>query len=370
MPLRNPNLIFMNFLLDEYRDNRIEQASTLTGIVSNIWNITTNRANNMTNMQLVCKDLSEDFAIAHELKDHRGKVSKWIEIILKLGEKAFIVQNVSNNVSNFCTTAHALRTYILTRLKAHPTSLAIVNSKIAELNVVLTDKEKAKAEIPDNAVERVRKVQIATDDCHDVIRKLAYLGEVSKRFWENKTIETIFPVLTYPPQASRNALAPNYLDNLNPNIPFVLHDRYIYIYLDLHFTSKDNEKIDLNVFEQNITEKQLKKMGALEYAETYMRLLINDITPTLLLQTSTLPASPTSSDESPESANGNKGRRKSSTAMLANTFTPSSDSILNTSNQSAGNSSPTPTDNQPNDNTPEKVETCHSSNANPLKNRA
>ncbi|MDR3477304.1 MAG: hypothetical protein P4M14_04665 [Gammaproteobacteria bacterium] len=240
-----PNLIFINEVLDKYKDERVEKSSrSFTDILSNTAITLMGKANNLSDVRQKFNDISEMCSKANQMSNEVANANAWVDITIKLGEIAFLLETHHSH-----EILHLLRTYILLCATTWPT---LNNAFIDKNKHFLAEKKKLR-----NAIIKAEKATGVSDDEEEsaeeeeakaeeniqkkspdelrlerdkIDRSLIYIGNCDAIIEEKDLLKKLFPHLS---SAGKIKKIKGF--EVIPTIPLVLHQTYYLVYSKEYF---------------------------------------------------------------------------------------------------------------------------------------
>lgn len=266
--MRYPNLIFINYVLDNYCFDRVVKASKDTvEIFSNAWALITNRSNNLKDVNTKFQAISDKCAENNSIKDPTLNAQAWVSTILLLGKTAELCEN---HQSHFIL--HLLRSYLIycgedwTELGMQiNTTLRILQEKNAHIESALMakhtpttiqklssspkttysqDEDKDTTDYNALSVEELNKLRDIT------VREMVYLGSTDFLLRPDINYQRFFPKLSLTEKFKT-------VENFTPikSLPLELHAMYCLYY------AIDSIGIPLPQWIQSIEANHHKKFG-------------------------------------------------------------------------------------------------------------
>jgi hypothetical protein len=350
--VKTPSLIVLNGFLEDYSKQRSVAPSKswggkLTNAMSILSSSVNDKATKIENVLQTWERLSDSFAKTRHIKGDSVAAAQWVDIMLDLGNTAYIFQQSSSKRSRSSAALHAIRAYIYVTLNESSEGKEAIKAKIATLEAELRSIEKTKNDIPQDSSDIKHRRKLADEDHNNTLRSLAFLNVNKTR--DKKELELIFPGYGFPPEVTRDSL-PTFSQvngiNLNQNLPHILHENYTTLYIN-KIDDKENQKDDDTFISLEDYVKQRTQKFYFKYALDEASSLVHEVSC------------------APNTANTTSKSSLSSTAALAGTLsstpplppsavsahkdpaqshqpTPSNDAIVSDLLDSAASSSVTP----------------------------
>jgi hypothetical protein len=259
-----PKLTFIHGLLQNYIKIRLKEAETMSNAASQIFSSligTTQSTNTLSQVLLISFHIQEKCAEAFHAETDTEKGKAFNDLLITLGEQAYLAQKNSTKQSRFGEVIHAVRTYILSFAIHFPEFKSQIENSINELKTKLG--------------------KIIENEARDqIIRQMVYLGDIeSLKGLGEKQLNTLFPTLIYP--AENNSIFIS--NNFSVELPFLIQKNYYHKYVADHF----GENISVKTLEHQLEDKYLK-MGGFKSTQLLQSQTNNSVNTSVNLQTTTI----------------------------------------------------------------------------------
>jgi hypothetical protein len=236
--VKAPSLIVLNGFLEDYNKHRSvapskSWGSTLSSIASVLSSPVLDKATKIENILQTWERLTDSFSKTYHQKDPKLTAAQWVDIMLDLGNTAYVFQLSSIKRSRSSAVLHAMRAYIYVALNESDEGKEAIKAKIAKLETELVTIAKTKSSIPQDAPDIKNRNKTADEDHNKTLRGLAFLNVNKTR--DRIELASIFPKYDFPPEITQNSLPSFSQSNgitLNQNLPYILHEMYTTIYIN------------------------------------------------------------------------------------------------------------------------------------------